>query len=52
MFVQTPNWRDLKVVLLKPSFEEEEGVEEIREGLAKPEVHPIPSKIICLVLLA
>ena len=46
MFVQTQNWRELRVVLHKPSFEEEEGAEGIREGLMKPEVHPILSETI------
>ena len=38
-------------MLHKPSVEEEEGAEGIREGLAKPEVHPIPSETIVLCFL-
>jgi hypothetical protein len=43
--------RELRVVLHKPSVEEEEGAEGIRGGLAKPEVQPILSGAICPVLL-
>ena len=38
-------------MLHKPSFEEEERVEGIRGGLAKPEVQPILYGAICPVLL-
>jgi len=44
--------RELRVVSYKPSFDEEKGAEGIRGGLAQPEVQPIPSETICLVLLA
>ena len=36
-------YREFRVVLHKPSFEEEERVEGIRGGFAKPEVKPILS---------
>ena len=50
MFVQTQIWRELRVVLHKPSFEEE-GAEGIWGDLAKPEVQPILSEVIYFVLL-
>ena len=43
--------RELRVVLHKPSVEEEEGAEGIRGGLAKLKVQPILSEAICPILL-
>ena len=50
MFVQTQNWRKLKVVLHKPSLKRKE-LRGIRDVLAKLEVQPILSGGICSVLL-
>ena len=43
--------RKLRVVLHKPSVEEEEGAKEIKGGLAKLDVQLILSRAICPILL-
>ena len=50
MFVQTQSWRELRVVLHKPSLKMKE-LRGIRDGLTKPKVQPILSGAICSFLL-
>ena len=45
------NFREMRGSVAQTNVEEEEGLRRIRDGLAKPEVQPILSGIICLVLL-
>jgi hypothetical protein len=49
MFVQTQSWRDLRVVLHKPSLKRKK-LRGIRDGLAELEVQPILSETFYLVL--
>ena len=50
MFVQTQIWRELRIVLHKPSLKKKE-LWGVRDGLTKPKVQPILSRAICFVLL-
>jgi len=50
MFIQTQNCRELRVVLHEPSLKMKE-LWGVRNGLAKPGVQPILSKVIYSVLL-
>jgi hypothetical protein len=50
MFIQSQNYRELRVVLHEPSLKMKE-LWGVRNSLAKPGVQPILSKAICSVLL-
>jgi hypothetical protein len=50
MLVQTQIWRELRVMLHKPSLKKKE-IRGVRDGLTKPKVQPILSGAICSFLL-